>query len=101
MTYRERRLAKATRYQEWAAKREAKAETAYNTAHKIIEMIPPGQPILTGHHSERRHRRDLERHDANMRRSTENSKKADEMRNKADNIVAVASNAIYSDDPDA
>src|SRR5258708_33420771 len=101
MTYRERRLAKAARYQEWAAKREAKAENAYSTAHAIIDRIPAGQPILVGHHSERRHRRDLGRHDQNMHQSLEHSKKAEEMRSKAENIVLAASNAIYSDDPDA
>ena len=36
-----------------------------------------GQPILVGHHSEGRHRRDLKRIDNNMRKSVEESEKVD------------------------
>lgn len=101
MTYRERRLAKAERLRDWAEKRDQKSNAAYNTASDIISRIPAGQPILIGHHSERRHRRDLERHDQNMRRSIEHSDKAEEMRSRAENIEAAADHAIYDDDPDA
>lgn len=46
--------AKADRHQQIADQRAAAAD-------QISDMIPMGQPILVGHHSERRHRRDLER----------------------------------------
>src|SRR2546423_1610900 len=101
MTYRERRLAKAQRLREWADKRAQKSNVNYEAAYAIIEQIPPGQPILVGHHSEKRHRRDLERYDTNMHNSLEHSNKAEEMRSRADNIEEAAGNAIYSDDPDA
>ncbi|WP_132290495.1 DUF3560 domain-containing protein [Kribbella sp. VKM Ac-2568] len=35
---------------------------------QISDHIPLGQPILVGHHSERRHRRDIERMDRLMQR---------------------------------
>lgn len=101
MTYRERRQARAVRLQEYANKREAKADAAYTSAMNTIDGIPPGQPILVGHHSERKHRKTLERHDNYMRRSIGDSKKAEEMRSKAVNILEAADDAIYSDDPDA
>lgn len=100
-TYRERREAKAARLREWAGKREVKAEAAYNGARQTADLIPLGQPVLLGHHSQRRHQRDLERIDAGYRRSFEHARKAEEMSRKAANIEAAAAHAIYSDDADA
>lgn len=101
MTYRERRLRKAERLREWAAKREQKADSAYNRAHAIADMIPLGQPILVGHHSEGRARRDRDRIDSGMRASIEHGQKAGTFRSRADSIEAAADHAIYSDDEDA
>jgi len=101
MTYRERRERKAERLREWAEKRETKAETAYERSRQIADMIPMGQPILVGHHSEKRHRRDIDRMDRGMRASIDNSRKADDFRRRADGIEAAAERAIYSDDDDA
>src|SRR5699024_10261000 len=61
-----------------------KSIEARNQANDIISHIPPGQPILVGHHSEGRHRRDLRRFDNNMRRSVENSEKMADHLHKAD-----------------
>lgn len=101
MTYRERREAKAERLREWADKREAKAGAAEQRARQISDMIPFGQPILVGHHSEGRHRRDLGRIESGMRASFEHADKATTFRSRADNIEAAADHAIYSDDHDA
>src|SRR4051794_16171173 len=101
MTYRERRERKAERLREWAESRDRKAEQARGTADGIRAAIPPGQPILVGHHSEGRHRRDLARLDRAMGATVEHSAKADEMRRRADRIEAAAGHAIYSDDEDA
>lgn len=101
MTYRDRREARAERLRGWAEKREAKAEAAEAKTRQISDMIPLGQPILVGHHSEGRHRRDLERINNGWRASIENGRKAEDMRSRADNIEAAAERAIYSDDPDA
>jgi hypothetical protein len=41
-----------------------------------IDGIPPGQPILVGHHSERRHRAALNRHDHRRRRAIDEDRLA-------------------------
>jgi len=101
MTYRERREAKADRLRGWADKREAKAGTAFDRADQIADMIPFGQPILVGHHSEGRHRRDVARIESGMRQGIEHSDKAQDFRRRADGIESQLDRAIYSDDDDA
>jgi uncharacterized protein DUF3560 len=100
-TYRERRLAKAERLREWAEKRETKAAAAFETADRMASVIPFGQPILVGHHSEGRDRRYRDRIGRNMDAGLEHSQKARDMARRADGIEAAAAGAIYSDDPDA
>lgn len=100
MTYRERRLAKAERLREWAGKREAR-DSQKSAAERRADQIPFGQPILVGHHSERRHRRDVDRAWDAMGRRVESLRTAERMSERADNIEAAAEHAIYSDDPDA
>ena len=46
---------------ELAGKREAEADAARERSDAITDAYPMGQPILIGHHSQRRHERDLER----------------------------------------
>lgn len=101
MTYRERREARAERLRQWAEKRDARSAAAFQTARTIADGIPLGQPVLVGHHSEKRHRRDLDRIDNGMRKGIEHGRKAESMRSRADNIEHAAERAIYSDDPDA
>lgn len=100
-TYRERRLAKAERLREWADKRETKADAAHTTAERLAGMIPLGQPILVGHHSEGKHRRHIDRIQTGYERAHEHATKAQDMRRRADGIEHAADRAIYSDDPDA
>ena len=45
---------------------QAEANGRFSRAHSIADGIPFGQPILVGHHSEKRHRADLARIDNNM-----------------------------------
>jgi hypothetical protein len=52
------------------------SEAAYAAEHAILDVIPPGQPILSGHHSERRHRRDLARADARRQRGRDEADRA-------------------------
>lgn len=84
---------------------EAKAESAkqQSTAHvqgaySAVAGIEMGQPILIGHHSERRHRRALERSDNCMRRAIDADHKAEEYTRKAE---AVGTGGISSDDESA
>lgn len=101
MTYRERREARAARREQWADSRETKAGASFATAHAISEHIPFGQPILVGHHSEGRHRRDLARIDNNIRNGFEHQKMAAHHEQAAEEIRYQLDRSIYSDDLDA
>ena len=87
------------RYTELAQKSESKSDDAYKKAKKESSMIPFGQPILVGHHSEKRHRNHLKRIDGVFEKSFKEQEKADYYRNKAE--AAQNNTAIFSDDPDA
>ncbi|MGC0418381.1 DUF3560 domain-containing protein [Embleya sp. AB8] len=62
------------------ANRADRATSASNArraaSDRISDGIPMGQPILVGHHSERRARRDIERMHGHMRASIEEGRKA-------------------------
>lgn len=98
---RDRMTRRVEQRQQWAQSARRKADTASNAAREIMDRIPLGQPILIGHHSERRHRRDIGRIDGNMRRASELSDLADEHERKAAGLAAQLERNIYSDDPDA
>lgn len=89
--------ARRERYLALAKKRRAESDQRYNTSKKLGEMIPFGQPILVGHHSEAGHRRHIDKIHNNMRKAVELDKKADYYEDKANNM----SKSISSDDPDA
>lgn len=97
--YQERKEARIDRMEKRAARAQAESSAASHAAHEIMRHIPPGQPILVGHHSERHHRRDLDKIDRNMRKSCEASEKAAYYASRAES--AVNNCAISSDDPDA
>lgn len=58
---RDRAAERADRMTQRATRREAEAESLFAKSDAISSAIPFGQPILTGHHSQRRHERDLDR----------------------------------------
>lgn len=58
---------RAERFEDYQAKRAAEADAARATISRITDGIPFGQPILVGHHSERRARKDAERIENGMR----------------------------------
>jgi len=62
-------------------------------------MIPMGQPILVGHHSERAHRNAIKRSCNAMDKCVELSNKSEYYANKAD--ATKNNNAISSDNPEA
>ncbi len=97
--YQERKEARIDRMEERAARAQAESTAASKAAHDIMRLIPPGQPILVGHHSERHHRRDLEKIDRNMHKAIEADEKAAYYANRAES--AANNRAISSDDPDA
>ena len=97
--YHEKREARIERLKEAARKADEKSTQAWEQSNKIASHIPLGQPILVGHHSEGRHRRDISKIDNAMRKSVEESKKAEYFQEKAK--AAENNTAISSDDPDA
>jgi len=74
------------------------AQGQFKRSTEIAHSWPMGQPVLVGHHSEKRHRRDIKRMDDAMRKGVELSKAADEAASRA---ASVGSAGVSSDDPDA
>lgn len=72
----ERAEERTEKLEEWAANASTRAQAAWKAGHRIADGIPFGQPILVGHHSERRARRDAERIDSAMRQSIDQTKTA-------------------------
>lgn len=101
MTRRERLERKAEKRREWADKRRADAAARFKAADAVVENIPFGQPILVGHHSEKRHRAALDRCHSNMRAGSESATMAKHHDSKADGIENQLETSIFSDDPDA
>lgn len=72
----ERAEGRAERFSGYADNAAARSEFAHQRGHQIADGIPMGQPVLVGHHSEGRARRDQERMDHAMRTSISESDKA-------------------------
>lgn len=98
-TYEERKAARIERLKNGADYYRRKAVEAFDSAARVADGIPMGQPILVGHHSERRHRADAARIENGMRRGIEEEKRAEELARRAD--AAANNTAISSDDPTA
>lgn len=69
ITPEERAAERAERFEGYAEKREAEAGRAQKAVKAIADGIPFGQPILVGHHSEKRARKDAERIENGMRKA--------------------------------
>lgn len=100
-TRRERLEARLAKRRDWQASRERKSTQAFDAAHKIVEAIPLGQPILVGHHSERRHRAAIDRMASKMNAGCESADMAKHHAAKANGIEHALESSIFSDDPDA
>lgn len=62
---------RADRFEDYSASRAADAKSARDAVARIADNIPMGQPILVGHHSEKRARKDAERITSGMRRAVD------------------------------
>ena len=82
--------ARAERLRERAAAASAEAQHQYERSRQAVAGIPFGQPILVGHHSERRHRRDVERSHVAMGRSVEAAREAESLERRAEAAEALA-----------
>lgn len=68
-TREERAEDRARRFEGYSKKREAEAQSTAAAVDNLAKAIPFGQPILIGHHSERRARKDAERIENGMRKA--------------------------------
>lgn len=97
--YAAKRQAKIDRLRERAEAKEAQSSALYNQSDRMASCIPMGQPILIGHHSERRDRNFRERMHNKMRKAGELQDEAERLRRRAE--AAEANTAIFSDAPNA
>lgn len=65
----ERATERSDRFKDYSAARRDDAEAANNAVEAIASMIPLGQPILVGHHSEKHARRDAQKIENGMRKA--------------------------------
>lgn len=101
MTRRERKEKKIKKRIKWADKRDKKFEETMKQSQKLGEGIPLGQPILIGHHSEKRHRNHIKKMQNKASQAIEHSNMAKHHRKKAEGLQRQLDNTIFSDDPDA
>lgn len=97
--YEEKRQARYDRLIEAARKAQNEGGHLVATAKEMADVIPFGQPILVGHHSEGRDRRYRNRIENKFRKGYELYQKAEYYSQRAESVQAC--NAIFSDDPDA
>ena len=69
---------------DWAQKAEERSSRYFEKSEAAVSGIVPGQPILVGHHSEKRHRAAIDRSWAAMGHGVEESEKAENHLDKAD-----------------
>jgi aminopeptidase N len=95
MNYEQKQAARKTRYIARAKKAQETSADYYETFKQQMDALPMGQPILVGHHSEKRHRALLRRADNAMRHSIKEQEKAAYYEHKAS---SVGTGGISSDD---
>lgn len=96
MTLAERAQAKAERLDNLAHKRHREANAFQRAAQQLSEAFSYGQPILVGHHSERKAMKTKERMDAAQSKANKAAKLADYWLYRADGVEA---HANYKNDP--
>ncbi|MEM8500901.1 MAG: DUF3560 domain-containing protein [Pseudomonadota bacterium] len=96
--YQEQQGARKDRMLQRAEKARAESQTTYNRAKDMASVIPFGQPILVGHHSEQRDRRYRDKIHTTFGKAFELDSKADHYQQKAS---SVGDAGIASNDPDA
>ena len=96
--YEEKMEARKEYYEKKAAAARAESIARWDKSHEMASLIPFGQPILVGHHSERADRAYRDRIFKTGEKAYEAGKKADYYEKKA---RAIGRGGISADDPDA
>jgi hypothetical protein len=81
---------KEERYLTAAANQQRAAKSADQAAHDLSRGWEPGQPILVGHHSEERARRERKRVRDLTTKSGDHQEKAKDLKQRAEGVVAQA-----------
>jgi len=97
--YAERKEQKIHVFNERAKKATVIANQESDRARKLASVIPLGQPILIGHHSEGKHRAHLKRVDSAYHKAADAFDKAEYYEGRA--ATAEANHSISGDDPEA
>ena len=87
---------RAERFEARAEKAEKQATALYEQAHKMADEIPFGQPILAGHHSEKRDRNYRDRIHNKFGKAFEENDKAKHYAAKAEIASTTAEGTQYS-----
>lgn len=82
----ERAEAKAERLDALATKREGQSAVFFEAAQRISQRFEHGQPILVGHHSEKKARKDKERMESAMDQSVNAAKAVDYWNYRAEGV---------------
>ncbi|EJZ4108493.1 DUF3560 domain-containing protein, partial [Escherichia coli] len=85
------------RFTGYSGKRASESAQALDEVERLAAMIPPGQPILVGHHSERRARRDAQRIENGMKRAVMLFERAEYWEERARSALL---HAKYKERPD-
>ncbi len=88
---------RADRFQEYSDKRRDEAVHAHAAVERLCDGIPLGQPILVGHHSEKRARRDAERITNRMRKAVNLWETSEYWKSRAKGCLLAAK---YKEQPD-
>lgn len=99
VAYTERLESRVDRLRSYANKLSDQGNATYNRARQMADVIPFGQPILIGHHSEKADRRYRDRIHNTYGRAFAAMERAAEIERKADRVGK--NRAISSDDPAA
>ena len=96
--FEEKQEARRERLLNAADKAEREGDSRIARANSDSSVIPLGQPILVGHHSEKRDRNFRKRIHNNFSKGIELKEKASKLRDRADSVGKAG---VSSDDPDA
>lgn len=88
---------RAERFEDYSDSRAQDAESARKAVSAISDGIPMGQPILVGHHSERRARKDAERIENGMRKAVKMWEQSQYWQDRARGAIRAAK---YKERPD-
>lgn len=97
-SYEQKQQQRKERYEARAEAARVRSDDLYERGSKALSAIPFGQPILVGHHSERRDKNYRAKHRRLLDKSFEESNKTDYYAQKAE---SVGTGGISSDNPDA